>query len=444
MGLAAAGAQTCPTARPGVSRTRRCPRCSTRSPPSAAAERWRRLLGPRGVRSGSARDVVLADARSATWATTSCPPGPARRCASSCWRRVRGASPREVLGTIVAERVLDAAVLGGAVPGVCWRPASTCPSAAAAAAAAGGRRPCGSSPSRARGRRRSPLRRGSAAARPADRRGGDASNARLRGRQAASGCSSLSVVDLVARGGRLPARSDAVGIGLVRSEALSVMVFANLAALIPAGPGYVGNLRRRGAPGGPRARRLARRRGRRTCSCCVSCCSSRSRWSASASTSGSTRAGSAWRYAAHARQRPEPLRHEAGHRDLRGRGRRAAPRGRVAARLRARSTAVGWRPARWSCCWLVSALLRTPRSRARFWIDEGLSVGIASHSAHRHPAGCCARTARRRSTTCCCTSGCGLRQRRGRDPRAVAAVRAADDPGRAAGPGGACSAGARA
>ncbi len=53
----------------------------------------------------------------------------------------------------------------------------------------------------------------------------------------------------------------------------------------------------------------------------------------------------------------------------------------------------------------LSAYLRMRSFNAAFWIDEGLSVGIASTTRSRHPAACCARTARRRSTTCCCTSG---------------------------------------
>lgn len=52
----------------------------------------------------------------------------------------------------------------------------------------------------------------------------------------------------------------------------------------------------------------------------------------------------------------------------------------------------------------VSLALRTQAIHARFWIDEGLSVGISSHP-FATSRGCCARTARRRSTTCC--SACG-------------------------------------
>jgi hypothetical protein len=57
---------------------------------------------------------------------------------------------------------------------------------------------------------------------------------------------------------------------------------------------------------------------------------------------------------------------------------------------------------------VASLLLRTTALHARYWIDEGLSVGIAQHPLEDIP-GSCTRTARRRCTTCCSRRGSGSR-----------------------------------
>ena len=62
------------------------------------------------------KDATRADAtrscRSATWATTCCRRAAASCCARSCSARRVEATKRTILGTILAERVLDAVALG--------------------------------------------------------------------------------------------------------------------------------------------------------------------------------------------------------------------------------------------------------------------------------------------------------------------------------------------
>ena len=77
----------------------------------------------------------------------------------------------------------------------------------------------------------------------------------------------------------------------------------------------------------------------------------------------------------------------------------------------------------------VSAYLRTNSLGESLWMDEGLSIGIASQPLFDIP-GVLRWTARRRSTTCCCPLDGPVRRRPRRDAGAVRRDLAAGDPGR--------------
>ena len=211
----------------------------------------------------------------------------------------------------------------------------------------------------------------------------------------------LSLLLWIAEAGVYLLASDALGTGLSAPEALAVMVFANAAALIPAGPGYLGTfdaavilaVRATGASHSD-ARRLPaapavpavhpdHRRGARDLHVEV------------------------LRMAAPAPPGRGPDRAVGGMKPHTATSPATAGCACDAARsLRALAgTPVAIAAGTLIVLLGLSALLRTGGLSGPFWIDEGLSVGIASHIADRHSRACCARTGRRRSTTCCCTTG---------------------------------------
>jgi uncharacterized protein (TIRG00374 family) len=201
------------------------------------AERWRRLLSAAGVRS-TTRDVYQLT--TVGYMGNNILPARAGEALRVFLLAPRARTSRSnVLGTIVAERVLDAIVLAalfvvvlatsadipfGARGGVLLAVAAC--GLLATALFAGGPR--------------SPLRRW--IRRPRVLRIIDEvtrATRSMRGAQAVR-LVSLSLFVWIAEAGVYLLASDALGTGLSAPEALAVMVFANAAALIPAAPGYLG------------------------------------------------------------------------------------------------------------------------------------------------------------------------------------------------------------
>jgi uncharacterized protein (TIRG00374 family) len=200
-------------------------------------ERWRRLLA------GAGAQTTPADAYSLTpvgYMGNNILPARAGEAMRVFLLAPRARTTRtNVLGTIVAERVLDAAVLA-VLFGVVLATSVQIPFAlegallvllvalglVAATALAGGSR--------------SPLRRW--ITRPSVLRMVEEvtlATRSIRGAQAAR-LVVLSLLVWTAEAGVYLLASDALGTGLSAPEALAVMVFANAAALIPAAPGYLG------------------------------------------------------------------------------------------------------------------------------------------------------------------------------------------------------------
>ena len=252
----------------------------------------------------------------------------------------------------------------------------------------------------------------------------------------------LSAGDWTAEAGVYLLASDALGTGLSgRPRRSAVMVIANAAALIPAAPGIPGHLRRGGHPGGAARRALARRRGVGYLLLL--------RFLLFIPITVVGLAIYMWKYSGWQRLRRRTARpdrtlrrHEAADSHAPA-GVTALDRGRRVAAPYAGSLG------RRGGGTLIVGALRSRRCCAPTTCPARSGSTRGSRSASRRTRsptfpGCCARTARRRCTTCCCTSGSdafGPTSRR--DPPAVAAVRAALDPGRRCGPGGACSAAAR-
>jgi uncharacterized protein (TIRG00374 family) len=201
-------------------------------------ERWRRLLSGAGVQSSTADAYQLT---AVGYMGNNILPARAGEALRVLLLAPRARTSRtNVLGTIVAERVLDAVVLV-ALFGVVLATSVEIPLAiegtllvllvvaiglVGAIALAGGER--------------SPLRRW--VRRPAVTRVvGEVTLATrsIRGARAAR-LIVLSVLLWIAEAGVYLLASDALGTGLSAPEALAVMVLANAAALIPAAPGYLG------------------------------------------------------------------------------------------------------------------------------------------------------------------------------------------------------------
>ena len=253
------------------------------------AERWHWILASHGRRR-EARSTATRSRPSATWATTCSPRARARPSGWCCCRRAATRASAPCIGSIVAERVLDADRAARDLRGHGLRGASDRERAAHEAPAARRRRSasCSSWPA--------PSRSGCCASHHVFERVRDwlrplADSPRALARAGASCCwparsccgrSRRSVYWTVAR---------ALEIDISIGGALYLVALTNFVAALPAAPGSIGTFDAAVACGACTGSARPARRRCPTCSCCASSSTSRSRSSAWWCWSPATAAG---------------------------------------------------------------------------------------------------------------------------------------------------------